>query len=159
MRHRTVPKRRLAAAVVVLVLAALAACSNDDNKSSTSGTTAGTTTTTVAGELSGQVCDDAEALKSDIERLKDVDVGKNGTSSLDAALKDVGDSADALASSAGDALKPQLDDLESSLQRLRTAVGQLGSSGSASAVIDALQEVLTSARALADRVGSAHCPG
>jgi NAD+--asparagine ADP-ribosyltransferase len=134
--------RRWTAALAVALLAVGTAAACGDNGSSSS-----STSTTE----SDQVCKDADQLKSAIGDLADVDLSQNGTSSLDSAISKVKDQADALGKSVGDELKPQVDDLKSSLDTLKTAVGKVGEEGGVQSVLDALKGVVKAAGNLTDK--------
>ena len=139
MAHSFRVRRWTAAfAVALLAVGTAAACGDNGSSSSTTSTTA-----------SDQACQDADQLKSAIGDLTDVNVSDNGTSALDSAISNVKDKADALAKSLGDELKPQVDDLKSSLDTLKTTVGQEG--GGIQPVLDALRGVVHAAGNLTDK--------
>jgi ABC-type molybdate transport system substrate-binding protein len=112
----------------VLFALAVAACGSDN--SSTSATTTPTTaatTTTVAGNAA--LCTARDALKDSLQKLTSVDVVKNGTSSLQAALTTVTTNLQSVKAAASQQLQPQVSAFETSLQQLQTALGTTGSAG------------------------------
>lgn len=143
MAHTSRVRRSTAALAVALLMVGIAAACGDNGSNSSS------TTSTTASD---QVCKDADQLKTAIGNLADVDVSqKNGNSSLDTAISNVRDQADALADSVGDELKPQVDDLKSSLDTLKTAIGNVGEEGGVQSALDALRGVVKSAANLTEK--------
>ena len=100
-------------------MAGVAACGGDDDDSSSS-------------SASKTLCDDSQALKSSIDDLKNVDVVQNGTSAVSSAVTKVTDSATALIDAAKSEFKPEVDDLQSSLQTLGTSITNIPAEGARS---------------------------
>jgi DNA repair ATPase RecN len=143
-------KRWLATAgVLAVVLSLAAACGDDDNDNGGSS----------GSDQSSQedACAQAEDLKNSITDLSNVDLSEEGTNGLDAAFDKIEQNADDLASTVSKDLKPQVDDLKSALRSLETAIANIGDEGGVSTAVDAVQEVLTTAGALVDKVTSADC--
>jgi hypothetical protein len=134
-----VGRARGAAAVagaLVCATAFLGACSDSNDKSS--------------------LCSDVDALKSSTQELKNVDVVQNGTSALQSAYDKVKSDASALADSAKEEFKPQVDALTSALSSLGTAVKNIGTAGVAP-VQQASTSVQTAATNLENEVDSKKC--
>ena len=128
---------------VVAIVVLVGACGGDDDSSTT---TAGVTTTiaapattasaatgtTVAGSSaapSSDVCADRNELASSVEALQDVDVAAEGTNGVEAAIADVKDDLDALRTSAGAELQPQVEAVQDAVDTLETAVDDFDSNG------------------------------
>jgi len=130
----------LAAAVLALVLSGLAA---------------GCSSSTPA------YCTDAANLKTSVSNLGNVDVAKNGLSSLQTALNSVTSNAKMFAADAGSAFAPQTTALQNSLSGLESAIKSAKSQPSltaASAVASSVTQVKSSASALQSAIsGSGKC--
>lgn len=152
---------RMVATVLAAVVLAAAGCGDDDsgNKSGDGG--GGTTTTTSSasgsGAASSQVCDDLRQLKDDVASLGEIDTSEDVSASLSATIDKIEQDAKDLGDAAGDAAKPEMDQLKSSLSQLGDAVEALGSDGSVRAATNALQDVLHDAGAVADKLASTDC--
>ncbi len=149
MTHTHPTKRWLVTAGVLTVVLSLAAACGDDNGNGSS--SADQTTTTQ------DTCAQADDLKNSITDLSNLDVSAEGTDALDAAVSKIEQNAEDLASTVGDELKPQVDDLKSSLSSVKDAIANVDEDGGVSALVDALQAVLTSAGALIDKITTADC--
>jgi gas vesicle protein len=123
-------------AALLSVSVVLGACSDSNDKSS--------------------LCSDVDALKSSTQQLKDVNVVQQGTSALRSALDQVKSDATALADSAKDEFKPQVEALTSALSALGTAVKNIGSAGT-EPVQQALSSVQSAATNLQNDVTSKKC--
>ena len=139
--YRPGTRRRLllAAAVLPLILSGLAAgCSS-----------------------SPAYCTAAANLKTSVSNLGNVDVAKNGLSSLQTALNSVTSNAQTFAADAKSAFAPQTTALQNSLSGLETAIKSAKSQPSltaASAVASSVTQVKNSASALQSAVsGSGKC--
>jgi hypothetical protein len=105
-------------------------------------------------------CADAEALRSSLEALGNVDVARDGVNSLNSAIDDVRAKLNAAAAAASSDLKPQLD-------QVRTALGELQSAASgvtaqnvrekAPAIAQALRQLATSTSELTTALAQ-RCP-
>ena len=130
----------LAAAVLVPVLSGLAA---------------GCSSSTPA------YCTAAASLKTSVSDLGNVDVAKNGLSSLQTALTTVTSNAQTFAADAGSAFAPQTTALQNSLSGLQSAINSAKSQPSvtaATAVASSVTQVKSSASALQSAVsGSGKC--
>lgn len=123
--------------VAVACLVTLAAGCGSDNKSSS-------------------LCKNLQALESSVQELKNVDVVKNGTSSLQSALDNVKRDAAATAQDAKDEFKPQVDALQNALTSLATALKNVTTTGVA-AVQQAARSVQTAATDLQNAVTAKKC--
>ena len=102
-------------------------------------------------------CTDAADLKTSVSDLGNVDVAKNGLSSLQTALTTVTSDAKMFAADAGSAFAPQTTALQNSLSRLGTAITSAKSQPSvtaASAVASSVTQVKSSASALQSAVSA-----
>ena len=102
-------------------------------------------------------CTDAANLKTSVSDLGNVDVAKNGLSSLQTALTSVTSDAKKLAADAGSAFAPQTTALQNSLSSLGTAITSAKSQPSvtaATAVASSVTQVKTSASALQSAVSA-----
>ncbi len=130
----------VAAAVLALVLSGLAA---------------GCSSSTPA------YCTAAANHKTSVSNLGNVDVAKNGLSSLQTALTTVTSNAQTFAADAGSAFAPQTTALQNSLSGLQSAINSAKSQPSvtaASAVASSVTQVKSSASALQSAVsGSGKC--
>ncbi len=142
-------------------------CGDDDSSStaSTVATTSSATTTTRGGgpttsgsstAATGDVCADREALSESVDALKNVDLIAGGTNGLTAAIDDVKQALTALRTSAGSELRPQVQAVQDSLDRLQTAAGNLGSGGGRAAVT-AVSDLVTSAQTLLGSLQAGAC--
>ena len=129
----------VAAVVLALVVSGLAACSSS----------------------APAYCTDAANLKTSVSDLGNVDVAKNGLSSLQTALTTVTSNAKMFAADAGSAFAPQTTALQNSLSGLQSAINSAKSQPSvtaASAVASSVTQVKSSASALQSAVsGSGKC--
>ena len=81
-----------------------------------------------------------------------------GTNGVKSAVTDVKDKLEALRTSAGDELKPQVDAVQGDLDDLEAAIEQLGSGGAAAAV-SAVTSLVSSAGTLLDELQAGACGG
>jgi hypothetical protein len=102
---------------VVALCVALSGCGDDSDSGSG-------TTTTEAGKAA--VCTARDNLQESVTGLADLSVRAEGKDGLDAALDGVQTNLTALEDAASDAYEPQVDDVKSSLDSLKSAVGDLG---------------------------------
>jgi hypothetical protein len=89
-----------------------------------------------------QVCVDLQALKTSVSDLKNVDVVKNGTDDLRAALDKVEENAQALRTDSAGSLRSAIDQLRSALTNLESAIRNVLSQGT--------EQVKTAAQDAAD---------
>jgi hypothetical protein len=138
----------------------LGACGSSSHTSSppTSGssTTASSTTASIASNA--QLCSAREALRTSIQDLTNVDVVKNGTSAVDAALTKVRDNLKAVKSSAHGQLSPQVDALQNAIDQLGKSISNLSSGGSIGDVVTAAKNVGQAGSNLSDALSNLRCP-
>lgn len=144
--------RRVLAVLAVAML--MAACGDDSGSSSTTTASAESTTipTTTAPD---DLCGDAEALRSSVSELEDVDLVAEGTNGASAAISAVQDDLAALSESAGDDLQPQVQAVEDAIDELDTAVDNLDSDPATA--LEAVANVATSASALIATLDDGAC--
>jgi hypothetical protein len=154
------PRPAFAAVAAMAILIAGCGSSSSSSTSQPGGSTvAPTSSPSSSGSTSpvtssAELCAARDNLKSSIEDLKNVDVVKNGTSSLQPALRKVKDNLQTVKSLASQELQPKVQAFETALNQLESAlkdVGSAGVSGVATAATDAARsgdELLTSLDAL-----------
>jgi hypothetical protein len=150
-------------AAVLGVVGLLGACGSSSSSSSrpttptsATSTTASSTTANIASNA--QLCSAREALKTSIQDLTNVDVVKNGTSAVDAALTKVRDNLQAVKSSAHGQLSPQVDALQNAVDQLGKSISNLSSGGSISGVVTAAKNVGQAGSNLSDALSNMKCP-
>lgn len=115
-----------------------------------------------AGAESGDVCANADALRTSIDELKAIDVVTVGTAGLQAAVDNVRTAGTAVKETAGSEIGPSVDALLASLDGLKTAIDGVGEASvageSARAIRAAVAEVGTSATALTTAIQAGPCP-
>ena len=108
------------------------------------------------------VCTQADALVSSVQQLADIDVIKQGTSSLNTAVQNVQTQVQALSQSASEQFKPQVDALQSAINNLQSVLHNLGSSPNlaqaAGQIASAVTQVTTATQNLVSALSST-CPG
>ena len=92
------------------------------------------------------MCADRDELASSVEALQDVDVVAEGTNGVEAAIADIKDDLDALRTSAGAELQPQVEAVQDAVDTLETAVDNLDSDGA--------EDTLTAVSNLAGAAGT-----
>lgn len=145
--------RRLIPLVAAAVVG-LAGCGSSTTKPSSTTTPSTVPSSTLAS------CSNVAALQSSLQHLGTVDVVKQGTQSLTAALQDVSTNLHNLANTASAALRPQIDAVQTSLNQLQTAVKGFAnqpSAGAAAAVSTAVKNVETVGQNLKTKA-QAGCP-
>jgi hypothetical protein len=125
--------RAVMVAGAVALVPAVAACGSD-NSSSSVVTTVTTSATTATIASNAALCTARDNLKGSIQELTGVDVIKNGTSSLQAALTKVEDNLQAVKDAAGPDLQPQVTAVQNAVNELSTAVANVSSVGVAGVV-------------------------
>jgi hypothetical protein len=144
------------------VAAFVASCGDDDDSSSataaTSPASGGTGAGTAAGSVApgGDVCADRAALSDSIAALRNVDLRAEGTNGLTAAISAVKDDLTALRASAGDELQPQVQAVQTALDEVQTAVGNIASGGVAPAVT-AVTNLGSASATLLDQLQAGAC--
>jgi len=157
----------ISSAALIAVCALLGACSDDDSSAASSTESARETTTSsptaspTTGGTTGStdnaaLCAERDKLQSSIQNLTSVDVVRNGTSSLQAAVADVRTNVQSLRATAKDQFQDQTQALENSLQQLETALQDTSSSGVAG-VVTAAGAALQSGSALLSSLQSIDC--
>lgn len=152
---------RVAAIVLAAVALLAAGCGDDSGNDNSSSGGGGATTTTASGSGSGsassQVCDDLHQLKDDVASLGEIDTSEDVSSSLSTTIEAIEQDAKDLSEATSDEVKPEVDQLKSSLSQLRTAVEALGSEGGVRVAANALKDVLHDVGAVADKLASTDC--
>jgi hypothetical protein len=137
--HR--PALLRAVAAVVMLLAA-AACGDDEPSEE---------------EARDEVCQEADALRSDLQAVTDVELRDVSVSDLEDAVAVVIDDVDGLADAAAEVASAGMDDLQTAVDGLESAVADLDGDGSLEArvraVVDAGQGVVTAVGGLTDDAG------
>ena len=110
---RAMRKPAMAMVVALCITGGPLACSDSKGDSKS------TTTTTVS------FCDERDALRTSVDKLKNVNVVQDGTSALNSAVSAVGQAVDALAKSGKSEIQPQVDAVKSSLSKLESAIGDV----------------------------------
>jgi hypothetical protein len=172
----TIRMRCLTVASLIGLAFAVGACGDDDSSSSSAATTGAASTTaaatsrttsrastttpangaTTSAAASDELCSARDSLGSSVQDLTSVDVVKNGTSSLQAAVSKVKDNLQTVKAEAGDELRPQVEAMETSLTQLQDAVSNV-SSGGIRAVSTALSDVGQTGSALLTSLQSLKC--
>jgi hypothetical protein len=147
-------------AAVLGFVGLLGACGSSSHSSSppTSATSTTASSTTASIASNAQLCSAREALRTSIQDLTNVDVVKNGTSAVDAALTKVRDNLQAVKSAAHGQLSPQVDDLQNAIDQLGKSISNLSSGGSISDVITAAKNVGQAGSNLSDALSNMKCP-
>ena len=156
-RNRRPTTRIVRGVLACLAIGALvASCGDDDD--TTSATTAPTASAGSGGSVApaGDVCADREALSTSVDALKNVDIRAEGTNGLTTAIGAVKDDLAALRTSAGDELQPQVQAVQSALDDVQTAVGNVGSGGVAAAVT-AVASLGSASKTLLDQLQAGAC--
>jgi hypothetical protein len=110
-----------------------------------------------SGSSGSNICGSADALRSSIGDLKDVQVAQDGTAALQQAFSKVGDDVDRLVNDAHDRYSGQVADVKSAMGELGTALDSLGSSPTAATLTaagSAARTLVASAGVLVDDVSS-----
>jgi hypothetical protein len=152
MTLRTLGRATVAATALIT---AAGACGGDNSSSvvTTPVTTSATSTTASGGAA---LCAARDSLKSSIDELRSVDVIKNGTSALQAALTKVKDNLQAVKAAAGADLQPQVTALQNAVTELGTAIANVGSVGVAG-VGTAARDVATTGSTLLTSLNNLRC--
>jgi hypothetical protein len=151
----------IAAIRVVLLAASLSvassACGDDDGAVAT--TTSTTTTTTLPGPVSSASdasCAARDELQAAISDLSNVDVVRNGTSAITAALTRIKSALGEVRSTAGTDVQPQVDAFQQSLDQLQTALA--GGTSQAAAIVRSIGEVTSTGATLLTSLRNLRCP-
>jgi hypothetical protein len=88
----------------------------------------GCSSSSSSGSDGTDLCGSADALRSSIGDLQDVQVVQDGTEALQQAFSKVGDDVDRLVDDAGKQYSGQVDKVKSSVGEVRTAIDSLGAS-------------------------------
>ena len=113
-------------AVLAMAVAGCSSKASTTSASASSSTTAASTATSYpAGKE--QLCAARDQLKASVTALAKPSLLVGGTTAIKSAIDKVQSDADAVKAAAKQDYQPQVDALESSLQDLRTAAGNLGS--------------------------------
>jgi hypothetical protein len=145
------PGLRLALPALALALALTAAACGSSSSS------AAKTSTTSSKQA---VCSAEANLKQSMSDLADPSVLTGGTTSIKSAVQKVQDDLDALSTAAKGNYKPEVDALKSSLDQLKTTIGNLGNGSVSSSITqigDDISNVGSAASALQKSV-TTKCP-
>jgi hypothetical protein len=148
------PSLRTLAAVLGFV-GLLGACGSSSHTSSPP-TSGSSTSESVASNA--QLCSARDALKQSVQDLGNVNVIKNGTSGLDAAVNKVRDNLQAVKSASHGQLQPQVTAVQNALDQLGKSISNLGSGGSITDVVNAARSVGQAGTNLADALSNLKCP-
>jgi hypothetical protein len=105
---------------------------------------------------SSSLCSDVNQLQSSLQDLKQVEVVKNGTSSLQTALNNVKQSATKVGDASKGEFKPQVDALQAALSSLSSALKNIRANGVAP-VQQAAKSVQTAGTELESAVRAEDC--
>jgi hypothetical protein len=152
MKLRTVGRTAMSATALVFVLGAC----GGDNSSSSVVTTVTTSATSTTASGNAALCAARDSLKSSIDDVRSVDVIKNGTSALQAALTKVKDNLQAVKAAAGADLQPQVTALQDAVTELGTAITNVASVGVAG-VVTATRDVATAGSTLLTSLNNLKC--
>jgi capsule polysaccharide export protein KpsE/RkpR len=156
----SIPTSLRTLAAVLGFVGLLGACGSSTSNSSppTRGTSTTASSTTASITSNAELCSARASLKSSLEDLANVDVVKNGTSSVDAALTKVRDDLKAVRSAAQGQLNPQVDGLQNAIDQLGKSISNLTSGGGISDVITAAKNVGQAGSNLTDALSNLKCP-
>jgi hypothetical protein len=150
---------RSASICIALLAAGLAAggvaCGDDDDTAATTTTT----TTTLPGPVSSASeasCAARDQLQTAISDLSNVDVVRNGTSSITDALTRIKDALGEVRSTAGADVQPQLDAFQQSLDQLQKALG--GGTSQVAAIVSGVRDVASTGATLLTSLSNLRCP-
>jgi hypothetical protein len=110
-----------------------------------------------SGSSGSDVCGSADALRTSVGDLEDVQIAQDGTAALQQAFSKVGDDVDRLVNDAHDQYSGQVADVQSAMGELGTALDSLGSAPTAAtlgAAGAAARTLVQDAGALVDAVSS-----
>ena len=153
--------RSVVVCCIAVLAVAVVGCSSNTSSAKTPATsaapaTAGPTTTYPAGKE--QVCQARDQLKTSVAALTSPSLLAGGASAIKAAVDKVQTDLNAVKSSASQDYQPQVDAMQTALQQLQTAVGNLGN-GNASdnlkAVGSAIAKVGTTSNSLFTKLQAA----
>jgi hypothetical protein len=144
---------RAAIALLSLTIVATACSSGGSSSSSTEPPTIASTTTTTSVEA---VCEARDDLTNSIKALTDVDVVKNGTSSITEAIEAITTNLGKVKDAASAELKPKVDEFQSALRDLQDAVTNAGSSG-VSGIVSAASDAASSGAAVVTSLQNLGC--
>jgi len=146
---------RIGLLAAILVIGG-AACGDDDD---TTATTTTSTTTTVPGPVSSASdasCAARDELQAAISDLANVDVVRNGTSSITAALTRIKNALGQVRATAGADVQPQVTAFQQSLDQLQAAI--TGGTSQAAAIASAARDVASTGSTLITSLGNLRCP-
>jgi hypothetical protein len=141
------------------LLGLLGACASDDpsptaaTTTSAAATTASSSATASASATGTELCAARDDLRQSIDNLKNYNIVESGTSGLQSALTEIQTDLDAVKSSAGADIRPQVTSLQDALNDLTTAV----SDGSVPEAVTALPGVVTNGQALLTSLQDLKC--
>jgi len=133
---------RLLAAAAVLLVPAATGCGDDEPSEA---------------EARAEVCNEVDALRSDLQAITDVDPRNISVSDVEDAVDVVVEDVDGLADAASDVANAGMDDLRAAVDVLESAVADLDGDRSVQprvrAVVDAGQGVVTAIDGLVEDAG------
>ncbi len=128
------PLRSIVVSCIVVVALAVAGCSSSSKTSSSSASTTATTATSTTGGTptsypagKEQVCQARDQLKTSVGALTTPSLLTQGTTAIKAAVDKVQTDLGTVKTAAGQDYQPEVNAVQTSLQQLQTAVGNLGS--------------------------------
>ena len=128
------PHRWHVVAVALVAGLSLVACGSTASPSGTTSPTASAPATSPAPDTSTAVCQAAAELRDSVSALMHISNGQGAVNEVKSNLATVETKLNALTAQLHDSLKPQTSAVQSSLATLKTAVSNLGTQPSTSAV-------------------------
>jgi len=156
--------------VAVVGIAVLGACGDDSSSSSSDDTSvsaaAAGAPATAPAERSGRgagspACQERDALRSSFEELQDVNVVADGTDRLEAEAQDVRDQLQSFKSAARGELAPEIESVESAVDRVQSEVEAAGRDGvvqNAPAIAASLGGLAQASQSLLHGLDDLDCP-
>ena len=135
-RSRAVPRVAMASAVAVTLAVVLAGCSSSNTSPSTSSSSAASSSSASSSASSGstsypagkeEICGARDQLKTSIDALTKPALLLGGTDAIKAAVTQVQTDVSAVVAAGKQDYAPQVNALQTSVESLQTAVGNLGS--------------------------------
>ena len=135
-RSRAVPRVAMASAVAVTLAVVLAGCSSSNTSPSTSSSSAASSSSASSSASSGstsypagkeEICGARDQLKTSIDALTKPALLLGGTDAIKAAVTQVQTDVNAVVAAGKQDYAPQVNALQTSVESLQTAVGNLGS--------------------------------
>ncbi|MGB5758726.1 MAG: hypothetical protein WBM50_17565 [Acidimicrobiales bacterium] len=99
-------------------------------------------------------CDAGDSLRSNIDGLGEVDIVSGGTDALSAQFDAISADVEALRDAGSEVAAGEIEALDSATVELETVIGSLGDESTVSDAVNAVDNVITSARAVLDRLAT-----